>query len=89
MAADRSRGGVAIYFLLPQGKSEETCSEKLSDAFSQSEENGLTPMWIASDKALAKKPTKTVRNFEIFCIRPITDRLLSYYCPITDRLMSD
>ena len=58
---EKRRGGVEIYFLMPQGKSEKTCSEILSDAYGQSEENGLTPSWIAADKVLTKKPTKTVR----------------------------
>ena len=58
---EKRRGGVEIFFLMPQGKNEKTCSEILSDAYEQSEDNGLTPSWIAADKVMTKKPTKTVR----------------------------
>ena len=58
---EKRRGGVEIFFLMPQGKNEKTCSEILSDAYEQSQDNGLTPSWIAADKVLTKKPTKTVR----------------------------
>ena len=57
---DPQSGGVSIYFLLPQGKNRNTCSEDLSDAFDQSMENGLHPTWITYDKALAMTPCKTV-----------------------------
>ena len=57
--------GVAIYFLLPQGKTQDTCAETLSDAYDQSDESGLSPVWISTDKVLGRKPTKTVR-FYIF-----------------------
>lgn len=53
--------GVSIYFLLAKGKSSETCSEDLSDAFDQSKENGLEPTWMDTDKALKHTPLKTVR----------------------------
>lgn len=60
---DKSNAGhVTIYFLLAQGKTHETCSEDLSDAFDQSVEGGLSPSWITSDKALSMKPSKTVLN---------------------------
>ena len=58
--SSNSGGGVTIYFLLPHGKTRDTCSENLSDAFDQSEENGLNPTWINTDKTLTQKPTKTV-----------------------------
>ena len=35
-------------------------TESLSDAYDQSDESGLTPTWINTEKALAQKPTKTV-----------------------------
>ena len=63
---EKRRGGVEIFFLMPQGKNEKTCSEILSDAYEQSEDNGLTPSWIAADKVMTKKPTKTVRIFFYF-----------------------
>ena len=57
--------GVQIYFLLAPGKTPDTCSENLSDAYDQCVENKLDSTWISTDKALAKKPVKTVRFF--FC----------------------
>ena len=59
--SDTGQGqGVAIYFLLPQGKTQDTCAETLSDAYDQSDESGLNPVWISTDKVLGRKPTKTV-----------------------------
>ena len=56
-------GGVCIFFMLPRGKTKETCSEDLSDAFDQSTENGLSPIWITTDQTLSKTPSKTVIIF--------------------------
>ena len=58
-------GGVTIYFLLAPGKTPDTCTESLSDAYDQSDESGLKPTWINTEKALAQKPTKTVRFYII------------------------
>ena len=59
-------GGVTIYFLLAPGKTPDTCTESLSDAYDQSDESGLKPTWINTEKALAQKPSKTVRFYLYF-----------------------
>ena len=68
-------GGVTIYFLLAPGKTPDTCTESLSDAYDQSDESGLTPTWINTEKALAQKPTKTV-IFYFYFIQSLTINLL-------------
>lgn len=49
-----------VRFVLPKGKTETTCTEDLSYAFDQSQDNGLNPNWIEHDKCLALRPGKTV-----------------------------
>ena len=72
-------GGVTIYFLLAPGKTPDTCTESLSDAYDQSDESGLKPTWINTEKALAQKPTKTV-IFYFYFIQLIAslDNLITY-----------
>merc|ERR1712113_1214679 len=58
------------------------CSEILSDAYEQSQDNGLTPSWIAADKVLTKKPTKT----DVFVVDPFEgkafEHLTGFRCTI-------
>ena len=49
-------------------------TESLSDAYDQSDESGLTPTWINTEKALAQKPTKTV-IFHFNCIQLIASSI--------------
>jgi hypothetical protein len=63
--------------VLPQGKTEATCSEELAFAYSSSEENGLEPKWISSEDVLKLKPVKTV---ECFCVATVTYTKDRYVC---------
>lgn len=60
MMDDTEEATVALRFILPQGKTEATCSEALAFAFDASQENGLNPKWISFDQTLALNPVKTV-----------------------------
>ena len=51
---------VTVHFLLPKGKTEDTCSEDLVDAFDQVKEHKMTPIWIEEDKAFEITPSKSV-----------------------------
>ena len=51
---------VTVHFLLPKGKTEDTCSEDLVDAFDQVKEHKMTPIWVEEDKALKITPSKSV-----------------------------
>ena len=56
----KKKSAVRVHFLLPKGKSKDTCSDDLEEAFEQCDQNNLNPFWITEDKAFTLKPEKTV-----------------------------
>ena len=56
---------LSVRFLLPRGKTETTCTEDLSYAFDQAQDNDFNPSWIDEDSCLELNPGKTVNN-ELF-----------------------
>ena len=60
----KKKSAVRVHFLLPKGKSKDTCSDDLEEAFEQCDQNNLNPFWITDDKAFTLKPEKTV-SFKI------------------------
>ena len=61
-ASDLDCGDVAVVvrFVIPEGRTEVTVTEALSQAFEQSKEAGLAPVWVQEQEVLNLSPTKTV-----------------------------
>ena len=53
---------VNVWFVIPEGKTELTVSESLSQAFQKSLDYGLAPIWKKEMDTVRLKPTKTVRS---------------------------
>ena len=51
---------VVVRFVVPEGRTEASVSEALADAFEQSKEAGLSPVWVQEQEILNISPTKTV-----------------------------
>ena len=51
---------LVIRFVLPKNKSETTCSEDLSYAFDQAQDEHMNPSWIKEESCLSLIPEKTV-----------------------------
>lgn len=47
---------------VPQGKSEMTCSDELSEAYEIAKTHGLEPVWTMEDECAKMTPSKTVRR---------------------------
>ena len=52
--------------MIPSGKSEVTVTESLSLAHQQSQDCGLSPVWVEEDEVTALTPTKT----DVFVMDP-------------------
>ena len=61
-ASDPDCGDVAVVvrFVIPEGRTEVTVTEALSQAFELSKEAGLAPVWVQEQEVLNLSPTKTV-----------------------------
>ena len=75
----KKKSAVRVHFLLPKGKSKDTCSDDLEEAFEQCDQNNLNPFWITDDKAFTLKPEKTV-SFKIIIFNP-WHSFISYFFP--------
>ena len=63
---------VVVRFVIPSGKCEVTVSAALSNAFEQSKDAGLFPVWVQEEEVLNISPTKTVTF--------INGELVSHFC---------
>eukprot|EP00092_Neocalanus_flemingeri_P010154 GFUD01010944.1.p1 GENE.GFUD01010944.1~~GFUD01010944.1.p1 ORF type:complete len:1552 (+),score=561.52 GFUD01010944.1:76-4731(+) len=59
---------VVVRFVIPQGRTEVTVTEALAQAFDQSKEAGLTPVWVQEQEVLNISPTKT----DVFVMDPFS-----------------
>ncbi|XP_042237542.1 DNA topoisomerase 2-binding protein 1-like isoform X2 [Homarus americanus] len=66
--------GVNLYFILPSGLTEETCSSSLICAFQECHENNLNPEWITTDDCLKITPIKK----DVFIIDPFEGEAFNY-----------
>jgi len=69
-ASDLDCGDVAVVvrFVIPEGRTEVTVTEALSQAFEQSKEAGLAPVWVQEQEVLNLSPTKT----DVFVMDPFS-----------------
>ena len=65
---DEADGSLLIQFVLPKGKTETTCSEDLSYAFDQAQDNNLNPSWLEEEDCLKLNPGKTVHSIKFVVI---------------------
>lgn len=62
-----------LRFVLPQGKTEATCSELLSEAYEKCRDHDIKPAWINHDDVLDLSPVKQVRlSCDTFAVRYVS-----------------